>query len=390
MRKQLFLISFIFIALFLAGCQEYVGYSGTSANYEPDNSCDSDSCSSTDSDQYTIERCGIDDDKIGDYCNTHNDPECYNIGKIIDVPRPLSLPEMEVTAPRDTYLDDVADFANRFKFQTESFYQQPSNEDVLIASADNSIIVEILGGNKNDGWVECKDCDPGWQVRTVFKDVKGVKVQYEQFRRLSTGEFEEYIKIDFNKLQGKELESAKESYANIVKSVQEGKLLNSEGVYAQKEILSMKRLYFDGLVGSRGQNAGAYISNPSIVSQINDLRKEYIADINEITAQRKQNTMDVYLEKINIVNEEFTRDLNTLLYGVRDVDGFTTDSDYNPSSVNVAESNPFSDWARTITPEDVLSRLTGSDYPEMWVPRPEETNNPDLETFTKVVFGPSN
>src|SRR3989344_4205680 len=111
MKKEVLFLGLVFAVLFIAGCQEYVG---VNPNYEPDNQCDSDPCSDPSCPGYDNSRCESDEDFVSNYCYQYpDDPNCQADSTYGFADGNMNLPDLEVTAPRDTYLDDVADFAER-------------------------------------------------------------------------------------------------------------------------------------------------------------------------------------------------------------------------------------------------------------------------------------
>ena len=121
MKKEVLFLGLVFAVLFIAGCQEYVG---VNPNYEPDNQCDSDPCSDPSCPGYDNSRCESDEDFVSNYCYQYpDDPNCQADSTYGFADSNLELPEMVVTAERDTdtFLEDVADFAARISSGAREF-----------------------------------------------------------------------------------------------------------------------------------------------------------------------------------------------------------------------------------------------------------------------------
>ena len=168
MRKEVLFLGLVFAVLFIAGCQEYVG---VNPNYEPDNQCDSDPCSDPSCPGYDNSRCESDEDFVSNYCYQYpDDPNCQADSTYGFADGNMNLPDLEVTAPRDTYLDDVADFAARTSQGAGAF--EISGSD---SQSDSGSSLESGGKDGSSGEPELTNQQIAQRQQSILNELKTVK-----------------------------------------------------------------------------------------------------------------------------------------------------------------------------------------------------------------------
>src|SRR3989344_8999338 len=153
MKKEILFLGLVFAVLFIAGCQEYVG------SYISDNQ------------PYPDPIIEDDEDFVSGYCYQYpDDPNCQADSAYKFADGNMNLPDLEVTAPRDTYLDDVADFAARTAEGAGAF--ETSSSD---SQSDSGSSLESGGKDGSSGEPELTNQQIAQRQQSILNELKTVK-----------------------------------------------------------------------------------------------------------------------------------------------------------------------------------------------------------------------
>ena len=383
MKKEAILIFSLLVvsALFIFGCQIPVGSQGGWAPYEEDTSEITDIYEYRDSPEYMR------------YCADNPlDPQCPG----------YLLPEMVVSAERDKpgYEFDVVQASDDLERGLED--KPESLEDFLIQIEGTELAGSIDAvGDSESVW---KAIEEGYMERTITKLVNGFKIKVYQVKD-KTGEIvhESYVLNLRKEFSGENAKGIGDSFHRVVRFVEKG----SSSSRVDGDILYLKQSYFELFLGIKSgnpgdiHNIGAMISDPAIrreISKVIDVQRRELAENGQRRTLQEISYSD-YKRNEQEITENFKAKLNLILYGVEDPRGFDARTDpsvytSNPLPENVVDltkDTVFSEWAKSITPEEVIRGLTNYDVPDNWIPRTSPESPRDtvdsIGSFVRVFFG---
>ena len=251
---------------------------------------------------------------------------------------------------------------------------------------------EFCGNEEINVKEDWKDSVEGsyYQKRIITKNVNGVDVLYKQIRRKG----EETIlgtdlilepRLD---IPEKKLDKYGKSYKKMINQI-----INNEKFTSHEEILSLKLIYFDYLINVvHKDNIEAFIDDSSIKEKIEKIKKDSREKFDSL------NIPDVYKLQLEFARtlKEQENEINKLFYGVPSPATFNAkprEGNYNDFTINLADASHFSRWARSITPEVLLEKISPlSNIPAGWIPRTSlgrimgSYTQAGLGSITRVLF----